>query len=487
MPSNPTTKSQVQAYRFMLRRMESALVRKDAVMVHEPMRHHLRASAVGVLLGVLGLAAFFVVGMFKPASRVGVGEIVIIDGTTSVFVIAEGPGGERRLVPMTNLTSARLLVAALQPGVDSPPEPKPVQESALADLVPTPPTGLINVPSYLPDKKNLVGGEWSVCDTADVREDLPNAESRPELSTTVIGGVPRPGQPLGEDQALLIEDQTHGTHYLVWHGRRGQVNLNDNVVKLVYELNGIVPRKVSAGLLNAIPEGDSLNPPDIPGAGVPVNFSQLSGVLVGDVVRLEQAGQESFFLVRNEGLEKVSPAVANLMSFVDSTQGIEDITPADIRDVPQVDTADFDDFPVQVPKVRTIAETPIACLVWQGVDQDPVITYSTDETQLLGEGNRPVPVPGAVEGQQADRVFLERGKAALVRGVVRGQDPETGRIWLVIDQQLYGVRDLATARALGLGDTTTPAPDSILRLLRSGANLDPQEALALYDANQNGR
>ncbi len=29
MPSTPTTKSQVQAYRFVLRRMQSALVRKD--------------------------------------------------------------------------------------------------------------------------------------------------------------------------------------------------------------------------------------------------------------------------------------------------------------------------------------------------------------------------------------------------------------------------------------------------------------------------
>lgn len=62
MSTNPTTKSQVQAYRFVLRRMESALVRKDAVMLHEPMRQHLRAMALGLILGVVGLAAFFVLG-----------------------------------------------------------------------------------------------------------------------------------------------------------------------------------------------------------------------------------------------------------------------------------------------------------------------------------------------------------------------------------------------------------------------------------------
>ncbi|MFD1052463.1 type VII secretion protein EccB, partial [Kibdelosporangium lantanae] len=54
MPSTPTTKSQVQAYRFVLRRMQSALVRKDAVMLHDPMRTHSRATIVGVCLGVLG-------------------------------------------------------------------------------------------------------------------------------------------------------------------------------------------------------------------------------------------------------------------------------------------------------------------------------------------------------------------------------------------------------------------------------------------------
>ena len=55
--------------------MESALVRKDAVMLHEPMRHHLRATAVGLILGVLGLVAFFVVGKFSPTSQISSNEI----------------------------------------------------------------------------------------------------------------------------------------------------------------------------------------------------------------------------------------------------------------------------------------------------------------------------------------------------------------------------------------------------------------------------
>jgi hypothetical protein len=62
MSTNPTTKSQVQAYRFVLRRMESALVRKDPVMLHEPLRHHLRALLTGLLLALAALAASFILG-----------------------------------------------------------------------------------------------------------------------------------------------------------------------------------------------------------------------------------------------------------------------------------------------------------------------------------------------------------------------------------------------------------------------------------------
>jgi hypothetical protein len=48
--------------------MESALVRQDAVMLHEPMRHHLRATVVGLLLAVLVLVALFAFGKIHPDS-----------------------------------------------------------------------------------------------------------------------------------------------------------------------------------------------------------------------------------------------------------------------------------------------------------------------------------------------------------------------------------------------------------------------------------
>jgi type VII secretion protein EccB len=479
MSKDPTTTSQVQAYRFVIRRMESALVRKDAVMLHEPMRTHLRASAVGVILSVLGLAAFFVIGQFSPASDVNGNEIVIGSPSEAVFVVQDNP---RRLIPVLNLTSARLLVVAISPGREAP-ETKRVADSALAGIQRAPSTGLAGAPP-LPVPDNLIRGVWSVCDTAKVQQDLPNGgESRPQLSTTVLVREGQPlGRVLGDDQALLVAEQSTGATYFVWHGQRGQVDLRDPAVRTHYRLGNVVPRRVSTGLLNAIPEGHSLTLPTIP-AGRP--FPQLPGVQVGDVVRVKGV-QDSFFLVLPQGVQPVEPAVADLIRYRRSTSAdFTSVTPESMSRVPEAPVAsqlDFGGFPAGVPQILKINEAPIACLTWQGPDKSPVITVNADERLPLATGESPVEVPRVASGQTADSVFLPPTKGALVRGVVPGQRSDTGAIWLVTDQGLrYGVPTIEVARALGLGEATTPAPESILGLLPIGPALEPQRALELFN------
>ncbi|MGH4006992.1 MAG: type VII secretion protein EccB [Pseudonocardiaceae bacterium] len=485
MSKDPTTTSQVQAYRFVLRRMESALVRKDAVMLHEPMRQHLRATAVGLILGVLGLAAFFVVGQFSPTSQVSGNEIVIGTPSETVFVVQDNP---RRLIPVLNLTSARLLLAAISPGREAP-EAKRVADSALAGIGRAPSTGLPGAPP-LPVPENLIRGVWSVCDTAKVRSDLPYGESQPQLSTTVLvrEGQP-PGRPLGDEAALLVAEQRTGATYLVWHGRRGRVDLRDTAVRALYRLGNIVPRKVSTGLLNAIPEGHPLTLPAIP-PGAP--SSLLPGVQVGEVVRVKGAIQQSFFLLLPQGKQPVERAVADLIRYHRSVStDFTDVTPEAISQVPEAPVAsqlDFTGFPARIPQVVTITESPITCLTWQGPDQPSVITINPGERLPLDDGDSPVEVPRAASGQTADSVFLKPTKGALVRGVVPGQRSDTGAIWLVTDQGLrYGVPTVEVARALGLGDVTTPAPESILGLLPSGPALEPQRALELFNPDLAGQ
>lgn len=479
MPTDPTTKSQVQAYRFMLRRMESALVRKDSVMTHEPMRNHLTATVVGLIVGVLGLAAFFVVGIFSPASQVRPGDIVAGKQSLALFVVQDQP---RQLVPVLNLASARLLVAAFNHNGAEPPETKIVEDSALAGFNRARITGLAGAPDVLPSPENLIGGPWSVCDTADIPDGVPNAQARATLTTTALVGVDRPGTPLRPDQALLVQAPDGGPAYLVHDGHRSEVDLSQgSLVKAAYRLDGVTPRKVSLGLLNAIPPGRPLTLPDIPNASAP---SQLAGVRIGDVVRVKLT-ETQFFLLLPQGKQRVSPAVADVIRYRDGGKEFTTVAPEDITRVPDAPASggpDFSAFPPEVPQVLGLDASRNACLVWSSPDRTPVVTVSTDRDLPLGQGRRAVDVPGGGHGLIADRAFVTANKGALVRGVVPGQRPDQGAIWLVTYQGLrYGVPSLDVARALGLGATTTPAPESILGLLPIGPELDPQRALELFD------
>jgi type VII secretion protein EccB len=459
MSTDPTTTSQVQAYRFVLRRMASALVRKDAVMLHEPMRHHLRASAVGLILGVFGLAAFFVAGRFSPASDVSANEIVIGDPSGAVFVVQGDP---LKLIPVPNVTSARLLVAAIAPGREAPAAQR-VADAALANLGRLPATGLPGAPP-LPAPENLIKGVWSVCDA-------PGAQP----STTVLVQERAPAaRALTDDQALLVAEPDTGITYLVWRASRARIDPRDLAIRSYYRLGNVVPRKVSSGLLNAIPEGRPLTLPVLPPARP---FPQLPGAQVGDVVRVKGV-QDSYFLLLPEGKQLVEPAVADLIRTQYSrTPEPATVTPAAIARVPEAPVEsqlDFDGFPARAPQILKNTDASTACLTWRDPQAPPVVTLSP-EGLPLAQGESPVAIlPPAASAQTADFVFLKPTKGALVRGVVPGQRSESGAIWLVTDQGFrYGVPSTQVARSLGLGETTTPAPESILALLPIGDPLDP--------------
>ncbi len=94
--------------------MESALVRKDAVMLHDPMGSHKRATVVGVALACVALVGFLVWGLFAGKGSVPQpGSIVIGKDSGSVYVVTADDKAEKRLIPMLNMASAKLLAMLL--------------------------------------------------------------------------------------------------------------------------------------------------------------------------------------------------------------------------------------------------------------------------------------------------------------------------------------------------------------------------------------
>ncbi|MGM1059067.1 type VII secretion protein EccB [Saccharothrix sp. Mg75] len=525
MASTPTTKSQVQAYRFVLRRMQSALVRRDAVMLHDPMRTHSRATAVGVLLGVIGLLGFLIFGFFSPDPKVTDDtQIAISKETGQVYVVRTG--SPRTLIPMTNLASARLLLLQQQQpdggteaqgggdaaagAVNQAPqvaggEPKLVSEKALSKMPKGRLTGIPDGPDVLPAPADRIGPDWSVCDTLTLDDSLNDPSATRKVTTTVLAGYSGGGQPLDGNQALLVRASTDNKQaYLIYKAPvnskvtststvRAKVDLDNPQVVTALSLSQKNPRVISSGLLNAIPEAKPLVAPEIAGRGQAVSYVQGENLKVGDVIEVARTGAPSvFYVALKDGLQEISKAAGDLIRAT-YAQGAKP-KPVDIARINGAKTVkelDFDDYPTEVPEtLEPNQNNRVVCLGWQA--QNVGSANKSQHTKVTIAPSLPIPsdvAPVSINqvgatGEVVSQFAMAPGKAAVVRSATSTQDFASGPIHLITGRGVkYGVPDVVTAGALGLGsDGFSPGPESILRLLPNGPQLNRNDAARSWDS-----
>ena len=102
-----TTKVQVSGWRFLLRRVEHAIVRRDTRMFDDPLQFYSRAVSLGIVIAVLVCLGAALLAYFKPLGKRG-GDNLLVDRTTNqLYVVMPGSG---QLRPVYNLTSARLVL-----------------------------------------------------------------------------------------------------------------------------------------------------------------------------------------------------------------------------------------------------------------------------------------------------------------------------------------------------------------------------------------
>ncbi|GAA0524884.1 type VII secretion protein EccB [Saccharopolyspora subtropica] len=500
MASTPTTKSQVQAYRFVLRRMESALVRKDAVMLHDPMGAHKRATIAGAVLAAVGMIGFLVWGLFGGRGTVPEpGSIVIAKESGAVYVVTSDQQAQKRLIPMLNLASAKLLVMAQGGGQGGGSvEPTIVKEAALADFPRGSLTGLVNAPTYLPKADNPAEPSWAICDVGLVRNSLNSArvEAATKVETTVIGGDGNHGTELAPNQSLYVRDQTSGDEYLVYrvenlpgrpHTRavKAKVRRSEGAVLDMFGLRGATPRTISTNMLNAIPSVPDLVVPDIDGRGD--RLSYMPNRQVGDVVRRTVPGQpDEFFLLLQDGKQKINEgAAAVLHADKNNSRDIPNATGA-VTDAPEAEEKlDLSNFPMAVPTPVSFQQSDTSCLSWKNVLGDQNITVT------LHKGSPAAKAPVKLAqfdgpGPKVDYYYMPAGKAAVVRGAANEAGADSGPIFLVSDQGVqYGIKDVATAQGLGVigGALDIKAgPAWLMRTLPKGDFLDPANASITYDS-----
>lgn len=514
MPSNPTTKSQVHAYKFVLRRMQSALVRKDAVMLHDPMRTHSRATMVGVVLSALGVLGFIIFGLFKPAPEPpDSGGIVIGEDSGQVYV---STGDPQELIPTFNLASARLLMMKQQSkkdddedGGDKAPnvsagdveEADVVPDDELVDIPRRKPQGIPFGPSLLPDKDQRISTQWGVCEDLHLDPELPTKEAwqRAETETTVVAGMSDLGHELKNDQALLVRSRDDKT-YLVYrlpenanHKNsdvvRAEIDLSDATVTGAYGLANDVPRKISNEMLDSIPETDEIAPPKMTDKGSDKWHLEPK---VGDAFSVE-ATDKKYYVLTEDGKQKVSKGVADLVAYSGKPGSSEQpdlsrVPAPKAKQIPTVsasDGLDVEKFPRKPPTVLNPETYPSACLGWHPLGKGK---HQKGHTTLYVNGDTPVPSDkkghakavdvssSSPDGYKVDQFYMPQGRAAVVRSVTSKHQFGKGPIQLVSDLGVrYGVPNAKTASWLGL-QSQDPAPERILRLLPVGPSLNMQNA-----------
>lgn len=472
MPAQPTTRLQVSGYRFLVRRMEHALVRRDVRMLGDPMRSQTRAMVVGGIVTTIGLAACLVLALIRPQDKIADNKIVVGKDSGAMFVVI----GDT-VHPVLNLASARLISGESA-------KPAIVKEAELGKKPRGPLVGIPGAPSALPFDSDADGRAWTVCDSIA-------SDGSSSITTSVLIGDPELGDrsaDLAPGDALLL--RAGNVTYLVYDGKRARIDPADRAVVAALALDGATPRPVSPGLLNAIPEVDEIAPPTIEGAGGVPNYP-FPVAKVGAVVQSARSEGNQYYVVLRDGLQAIGSATKDLIRYTDS-QGmadIEKIAPDKITAAPQVASLDVASFPDAARGIADIGETPVTCLSWQPITSSEDEASAAEITVLTGRGlpmsddARLVDLAQADgSGDKADAVYVRPGAGAFVQttGIAADSQRRDSKFYVADTGVRYGIVDDDAAKALGF---TRPesAPWPIVALLAPGPALGREEALLAHD------
>ena len=102
MSRQPTTRLQISAYRFLLRRVECALLGRDIGAANEPLRAQTASLTVGCALTVIALAGCALLALLRPQAELDRAWIVMGQESGALYVRVGDTWH-----PVLNLASAR--------------------------------------------------------------------------------------------------------------------------------------------------------------------------------------------------------------------------------------------------------------------------------------------------------------------------------------------------------------------------------------------
>ena len=283
-------RDQAHAYRFLARRLSSALVRDDPDGPDAPMRRLAIASFGSIMVAALAVAGVGVFGVLRPGGATAWknGQAMILEKETgSRYLYLRG-----ELHPVLNYTSARLVLGQPSFSIVS------VSHASLSGVRIGAPIGIQGAPDELPAAGALVTWPWAVCS----RPALDQSGSPTAIAVLSVGW-PAAGSPLGVSHGLLVAS-ADGHFYLVWNGLRHLIP-GGQAALTALSYSSDAPVVVADAWLSVMPEGTDLATPPVAGrlgargptvAGRPSRIGQV----------FQASGTASYYLAERGGLAPLS-------------------------------------------------------------------------------------------------------------------------------------------------------------------------------------
>jgi type VII secretion protein EccB len=437
-----TRRDHLQAYRFAMGRLATALVSGDPGRGESPTRRSALGSFFGVGIVVLLCLGFLVYGLMSPVTTATwrePGSIIVEQETGTRYLFLDG-----RLRPVRNYASALLLTG--KGGVV-----RSVAKQAIADVPHGSPVGIDGAPDSLPSPAALLPPTWTEC----LRPDLPAGQVVDFAPGRLTVAVP------AGRQVLLASPG--GQRYVLWRGTKYPVPSDTALIAL--GLDGDRPVRALAAWLAAVPTGAALAPATLGGEGQPAGEVAGAPVTVGQLFTTVAGGRTRSYVMTADGVAPVSATEAALLA---ARAGATAPRRVSVSDIATARVSTDRSLVGALPDVLDAPEVPAAgqavCV------RETYRSGRTTATVVLERG------PAATGNQQV-LVPPSHGVYAVDQQQLAAQvsNPQT---YLITDQGIaYPLSGSGTAQDLGIGGgSEAPLPRSLLAVLPHGPVLDPAAA-----------
>ena len=455
-----TTKVQVSGWRFLLRRLEHAIVRRDTRMFDDPLQFYGRSMGIGIVIAVLIVLGAGAMALFKPQGKLGSGNLFADSSTYQLYLNVSG-----KLHPVFNLTSARLVLG-------NPADPAVVKSSELSQMPKGQWIGIPGAPYATPVEGT--SSSWALCDTV-----LNPDRTAPTVESSVIAMPPlidNSVDPLVSNEALLAFYENQ--EFLITpQGRHAIDRSNRALTAAVGMPSDTVPIPISQGIFNALPDAGAWQLPPVPNAGEPNNLGLPDELVIGSVFQMYTPTGPQFYVVLPGAVATVNATTSAALRATNSYGLVAPPALESSTVIPLPDGVYRSPLPDEPLTIVSRHDEPVLCWTWERMTGD-----QTPKTMVITGPRLPLPASkmnsGISQIQGTATVYIDGGKYLQLQSL----DPRYGEALYYVDQQgvRYGVPDQKTSASLGLPAPKT-APWEIVRLLVEGPVLSQEAALLEHD------